>query len=105
VRAWLCVLLLAGCDQVFGLHRISLPDADTIDDGGRDGDGSVHDAHDATALDASPLLDGAPPPLDAFACTTHSQCSAMTPGDCCVTPGAMGYCTHGIVIGGACTPQ
>jgi hypothetical protein len=94
-----------GCDQVFGLYRIPLPDASTVDDGRRDGAGNVHDAAplDATPLDST-LLDSTPP-LDAFACTTHSQCSAMTPGNCCVNPGAAGYCTHGIIIGGACNPQ
>ena len=86
------MLLLAGCDRVFGLYHIPSPDADAVDDavdgtvndGNRDGNSSVHDA---AALDGtSPPLDGTPLPLDAFACTTHSQCNAMTPGDCCVTP-------------------
>jgi hypothetical protein len=52
----------------------------------------------------SAVVDGSVPG-DAFACTTHSQCNALTPGDCCVNPGAVGHCTHGVIIGGVCDPQ
>jgi len=35
-----------------------------------------------------------------FACTLHSQCSAMTVGTCCVSPGPSGHCEVGTVLGG-----
>ena len=57
--------------------------------------------HDGSMSDA----DASHPPLDAYACTTHSECNAMTAGDCCVNPGPTGYCHHGIIIGGVCDPQ
>lgn len=57
---------------------------------------------DATCPSDSLILD-APP--DAFACTMHDECAQIMPGTCCVNPGPMGYCTPGIIIGGACAPQ
>jgi hypothetical protein len=59
---------------------------------------------DAGLPDAAPN-DSSNPPLDAFACTAHSQCIMMDSSTCCVNPGPTGYCTHGIVIGGYCDPQ
>jgi hypothetical protein len=97
----LCVLMMTGCDYVFRIDRVSLPDGAldsnevTLDDGGSDGD------LDASLTDA--LSIDTPP--DAWTCTAHSQCSAMTSGTCCVNPGPAGYCTPGIVIGGSCDPQ
>jgi hypothetical protein len=101
MRYWLLgVLAATSCDYVFRLDRIPLPDSGPIDStlGSGSADARPVDAHltDAPSSDA---------PLDAFACVTHAECAAMTSGDCCVNPGPIGYCTHGVIIGGVCSPQ
>jgi hypothetical protein len=101
VKTLVLVLLLTGCSfEQTGLPIAARNDAASPPDDVRRADArddARPDAHlDSRWPDATP---------DAFACTTHAQCAAMKPGDCCVMPGPSGYCAHGIIIADACVVQ
>lgn len=91
-------LLLAGCGfEVRGQLEVDAGlDGSSIDVLDASVDGAADSPVDAETFDS---------PIDAPSCTSNGDCSAMTAGTCCVTPGPLGHCEIGIVIGGVCDPQ
>jgi hypothetical protein len=82
-------------------HGVAL-DPTVLDSGSSATDAQLRDGDTAVDAAAAPQDASLPPPLDAFACTNHGQCSSMVSGTCCVDPGSMGHCETGTIIATVC---